>query len=36
MMRSGFLWTAAGKELAKSCKTDATTEVYTGMADNQT
>ncbi|MCM3132780.1 MULTISPECIES: ThuA domain-containing protein [Paenibacillus] len=36
MMRSGFLWTAAGKELAKSRKTDATTEVYTGMADNQT
>ncbi|MCP1133558.1 ThuA domain-containing protein [Paenibacillus polysaccharolyticus] len=36
MMRSGFLWTAAGKELAKSSKTDATTEVYTGMADNQT
>lgn len=36
MMRSGFLWTAAGKELAKSRKTDAATEVYTGMADNQT
>lgn len=36
MMRSGFLWTAAGKELAKRSKTDATTEVYTGMADNQT
>lgn len=36
MMRSGFLWTAEGKELAKSRKTDATTEVYTGMADNQT
>lgn len=36
MMRSGFLWTAAGKELAKSRKTDATTEAYTGMADNQT
>ncbi|MGO4530183.1 ThuA domain-containing protein [Paenibacillus sp. 2TAF8] len=35
MMRSGFLWTAAGKELAKSRTTDAT-EVYTGMADNQT
>ncbi|MBY0204966.1 ThuA domain-containing protein [Paenibacillus cucumis (ex Kampfer et al. 2016)] len=36
MMRSGFLWTAEGKELAKRRKTDATTEVYTGMADNQT
>lgn len=36
MMRSGFLWTAAGKELAKNRRTDATTEVYTGMADNQT
>ncbi|CAI6051735.1 hypothetical protein PAECIP112173_01419 [Paenibacillus sp. JJ-100] len=35
MMRSGFLWTAAGKELAKSRKTGVT-EVYTGMADNQT
>lgn len=35
MMRSGFLWTAAGKELAKSRKTGVT-EAYTGMADNQT
>ncbi|WP_339165980.1 ThuA domain-containing protein [Paenibacillus sp. FSL R5-0341] len=34
MMRSGFKWTAAGKELAKS-RTDAVNEVYTGMADNQ-
>lgn len=35
MMRSGFKWTAAGKELAKS-RVSAATEVYTGMADNQT
>lgn len=35
MMRSGFLWTAAGKELAKS-RNAGVTEVYTGMADNQT
>lgn len=35
MMRSGFLWTAAGKELAKSRSTGAA-EAYTGMADNQT
>ncbi|MBT2285521.1 ThuA domain-containing protein [Paenibacillus sp. FSL R5-0749] len=34
MMRSGFKWTAAGKELAKS-RVSAATEVYTGMADNQ-
>ncbi|WP_340013232.1 ThuA domain-containing protein [Paenibacillus sp. FSL K6-1318] len=34
MMRSGFKWTAAGKELAKS-RTGAVNEVYTGMADNQ-
>lgn len=34
MMRSGFLWTAAGKALAQS-RTDAVAEVYTGMADNQ-
>ncbi|WFR60775.1 ThuA domain-containing protein [Paenibacillus amylolyticus] len=34
MMRSGFKWTAAGKELAKS-RVSAVTEVYTGMADNQ-
>lgn len=34
MMRSGFKWTAAGKELAKS-RVSASTEVYTGMADNQ-
>ncbi|CAM3083566.1 ThuA domain-containing protein [Paenibacillus taichungensis] len=34
MMRSGFKWTAAGKALAQSRK-DAVTEVYTGMADNQ-
>lgn len=34
MMRSGFKWTAAGKELAKS-RAGAVTEVYTGMADNQ-
>ncbi|WP_426332838.1 ThuA domain-containing protein [Paenibacillus silvae] len=35
MMRSGFLWTAAGKELAESRSTGAA-EAYTGMADNQT
>jgi type 1 glutamine amidotransferase len=34
MMRSGFKWTAAGKELAKS-RASAGNEVYTGMADNQ-
>ncbi|MCW3790504.1 ThuA domain-containing protein [Paenibacillus sp. LS1] len=34
MMRSGFKWTAAGKELAKS-RAGAVNEVYTGMADNQ-
>ncbi|WP_017688167.1 ThuA domain-containing protein [Paenibacillus sp. PAMC 26794] len=34
MMRSGFKWTAAGKELAKS-RVSSATEVYTGMADNQ-
>lgn len=34
MMRSGFKWTAAGKELAKS-RLSSATEVYTGMADNQ-
>ena len=34
MMRSGFKWTAAGKELAKS-RVSTATEVYTGMADNQ-
>ncbi|PIH60365.1 ThuA domain-containing protein [Paenibacillus sp. LK1] len=34
MMRSGFKWTAAGKAIAQSRK-DAVTEVYTGMADNQ-
>ncbi|PQP81707.1 hypothetical protein C0Q44_18620 [Paenibacillus sp. PCH8] len=34
MMRSGFKWTAAGKQLAKS-RAGAVTEVYTGMADNQ-
>ncbi|MFC9709559.1 ThuA domain-containing protein [Paenibacillus sp. NPDC056933] len=34
MMRSGFIWTAAGKALAQS-RTDAVAEVYTGMADNQ-
>ncbi|MEK4057490.1 ThuA domain-containing protein [Paenibacillus sp. FSL F4-0087] len=34
MMRSAFKWTAAGKALAQSRK-DAVTEVYTGMADNQ-
>ncbi|MDQ0719968.1 type 1 glutamine amidotransferase [Paenibacillus sp. W4I10] len=34
MMRSGFKWTAAGKELAKS-RVSSSTEVYTGMADNQ-
>lgn len=34
MMRSGFKWTAAGKELAKS-RVSSGTEVYTGMADNQ-
>ncbi|MDR6724296.1 type 1 glutamine amidotransferase [Paenibacillus amylolyticus] len=35
MMRSGFKWTSAGKQLAKQNK-DTKTEVYTGMADNQT
>jgi uncharacterized protein len=35
MMRSGFKWTAAGKQLAKQNK-DTKNEVYTGMADNQT
>ncbi|WP_145148250.1 ThuA domain-containing protein [Paenibacillus xylanexedens] len=34
MMRSGFKWTAAGKELAKT-RAGAVNEVYTGMADNQ-
>ncbi|WP_458127271.1 ThuA domain-containing protein [Paenibacillus sp. Z3-2] len=34
MMRSGFKWTAAGKELAKT-RASAVHEVYTGMADNQ-
>ena len=34
MMRSGFKWTATGKELAKS-RVSSATEVYTGMADNQ-
>lgn len=35
MMRSGFKWTAAGKQLAKQNKA-TNNEVYTGMADNQT
>ncbi|MCM3172182.1 MULTISPECIES: ThuA domain-containing protein [Paenibacillus] len=35
MMRSGFKWTAAGKQLAKQNK-GTKNEVYTGMADNQT
>ncbi|RAW12680.1 MULTISPECIES: ThuA domain-containing protein [Paenibacillus] len=34
MMRSGFKWTAAGKTLAQS-RSNEVSEVYTGMADNQ-
>ncbi|CAH1199517.1 MULTISPECIES: ThuA domain-containing protein [Paenibacillus] len=35
MMRSGFKWAAAGKAVAKE-RNVASTEAYTGMADNQT
>ncbi|OAZ40313.1 ThuA domain-containing protein [Paenibacillus polymyxa] len=34
MMRSGFLWTAAGKQAATS-RGSSLAEAYTGMADNQ-